>query len=109
MSPPSPYISFFQVAKGFDSADDELIDRMHAGDLLISADIPLAASALEKGCAVLSPRGERYSKDTIAARLTMRDFMETMRASGIQSGGPPTLNQADSKRFADELNNVLPN
>jgi len=74
---------------------------------VITGDIPLAAEVLEKGAAALNPRGERYSTDTIRQRLTMRDFMETMRASGIQSGGPSTLSQRDRQLFANELDKWL--
>jgi uncharacterized protein YaiI (UPF0178 family) len=105
--PPSPYIRFVQVASGFDVADNEIVNRLQAGDLVITGDIPLAADVIEKGGFALSPRGELYSTDTIKARLSMRDFMETLRASGINTGGPPPLNQADRKSFADKLDRLL--
>ncbi|WP_333608927.1 YaiI/YqxD family protein [Arsukibacterium sp.] len=105
--PPSRYISSLQVAHGFDEADNEIVRRCQHGDLVITADIPLAAEVLAKGAAALNPRGERYSPDTIRQKLTMRDFMDTLRSSGIQSGGPPPLNQADRQAFANQLDQWL--
>jgi uncharacterized protein YaiI (UPF0178 family) len=96
-----------QVASGFDVADAEIVKNLVAGDLVITADIPLAADALAKGAAALNPRGERYSPETIRGVLTMRDFMETMRSSGLASGGPPPLNQADRNAFASQLDKWL--
>lgn len=106
-TPPSPYISSLTVSKGFDEADNEIVRRTAPGDLVITADIPLAADVLAKGGLALNPRGELYSTDTIKQKLTMRDFMETMRASGIQSGGPATLNQGDRQAFANQLDKIL--
>ncbi|MFH7565502.1 YaiI/YqxD family protein [Oceanimonas smirnovii] len=105
--PASKLVRQLQVAKGFDVADNEIVQRIESGDLLITADIPLAAEALEQGADVLSPRGERFDKGTIRAKLTMRDFMDTMRASGVQTGGPPTLSQADRQAFANQLDRLL--
>jgi uncharacterized protein YaiI (UPF0178 family) len=105
--PQSQYIKSLQVKAGFDVADNEIINRLQADDLVITADIPLAAEAIEKGAQVLNPRGELYSTDTIKARLNMRDFMDTLRASGIQTGGPPALNHSDRKAFADNLDKLL--
>jgi uncharacterized protein len=105
--PQSQYIKSLQVKAGFDVADNEIINRLQANDLVITADIPLAAEAIEKGAQVLNPRGELYSTDTIKARLNMRDFMDTLRASGIQTGGPPALNHSDRKAFADNLDKLL--
>lgn len=101
--PRSANVDLLQVESGFDVADNEIARRAEAGDLVITADIPLAAEVIAKGVQALSPRGEKYDKDTIRARLTMRDFMDTLRASGIQSGGPPPLSQADRKAFANHL------
>ena len=84
--PPSRFIRTLRVAAGFDVADNEIVRQCEAGDLVITADIPLAAEAIEKGAAALNPRGERYTPATIRERLTMRDFMDTLRASGIQTG-----------------------
>ena len=91
------------MAAGFDVADNETANRAVAGDLVITADVPLAAEIIEKGGEALNPRGERYSPDTIRGVLTMRDFMDTMRASGNVGGGPPTLTQADRNAFASHL------
>jgi uncharacterized protein YaiI (UPF0178 family) len=100
-------IRMLQVPPGFDVADNEIVKRCQPGDLVVTQDIPLAAEVLEKGGLALSPRGELYSTDDIRARLTMRDFMDTLRASGIQTGGPPELNQSDRKAFADHLDTLL--
>ncbi len=105
--PRTRQIRMLQVASGFDAADAEIVQRVQPGDLVITADIPLAAEVIEKGGLVLSPRGERYTQDNIAARLNMRDFMESMRSSGVQTGGPPALDQADRKAFADQLDRLL--
>ncbi len=105
--PRSLYIKTVQVASGFDVADNEIVARCAAGDLVITADIPLAAEVMEKGAMALNPRGELYSSETIKQRLSMRDFMETLRASGVQTGGPPPLNQTDRREFANQLDRVL--
>lgn len=101
--PPSRFIRTLRVSAGFDVADNEIVRRAVSGDLVITGDIPLAAEVMEKGAVALNPRGERYSEATIRERLTMRDFMDTMRASGVQTGGPPALNQRDRQAFANEL------
>ena len=105
--PKSPLISLYQVAKGPDMADHEIAARVTPGDLVITADIPLASEVLEKGALVITPRGERYTENNIRQRPQMRDFMETMRASGEHTGRPPPLNQADRKAFADQLDRLL--
>lgn len=105
--PPAPNIRQLQVQSGFDIADNEIVRRAAAGDLVITSDIPLAAEVLAKGCLALSPRGERYNRDTIGARLNMRDFMDTLRSSGVNSGGPPPLGKTDHKTFADQLDRLL--
>ncbi|EHD23028.1 MULTISPECIES: YaiI/YqxD family protein [Brenneria] len=105
--PPSRFIRTLRVAAGFDVADNEIVRRVEAGDLVVTSDIPLAAEVIEKGGVALNPRGERYTPDTIRERLNMRDFMDTMRASGIQTGGPATLNQRDRQQFANELDKWL--
>lgn len=105
--PRSKYISLLQVASGFDVADHEIVRRLEAGDLVITSDIPLAADAIDKGGHALSPRGELYTPDNIRARLNMRDFMDTLRASGIHGGGPAALNQADRQAFAGHLDTLL--
>ncbi|MGD8709406.1 MAG: YaiI/YqxD family protein [Ectothiorhodospiraceae bacterium] len=105
--PRSPHIHTLQVAAGFDVADNEIVKRVAEGDLVITADIPLAAEVVEKGAHALSPRGEPFTKSNIGARLNMRDFMDTLRASGVDTGGPPALSQADRKAFADQLDRLL--
>lgn len=105
--PPSKYIKFLKVNSGFDVADNEIIKQLEAGDLVITSDIPLAADVIEKKGFALSPRGELFSEDNIKTRLTMRDFMDTLRASGIDTGGPSALNQADRKLFANHLDQLL--
>jgi hypothetical protein len=102
-TPPSKVISMVQVGSGFDVADNEIVKRVVAGDLVITADIPLAAEVVEKGAQALSPRGESYTKETIRQRLNMRDFMETLRNSGVQTGGPAAMNHADRQLFANKL------
>ena len=106
-TPPSPFLSSVQVAKGFDVADNHIVQQLLPGDLVITADIPLAAEAIEKEAWALNPRGEFYSKDNIKQRLTMRNFMEEMRSTGQVSGGPPPLNQKDRQAFANELDKFL--
>ncbi len=105
--PNTRQVRLIQVPAGFDVADNEIVSRLEPGDLVITADIPLAAEILEKGGLALNPRGELYSTETIRAKLTMRDFMETLRASGIHTGGPPTLSRTDRKAFADQFDRLL--
>lgn len=106
-TPRSAYIKFVQVGHGFDVADNEIVKIMDVGDLVITADIPLASDAIEKGGHALNPRGELYTVDNIKARLTMRDFMDTLRSSGVDTGGPPPLNQNDRQKFANALDKFL--
>ncbi len=106
-TPPSRFIKMLQVPQGFDVADDEIVKRLEAGDLVITSDIPLAAEAIEKGGHALSPRGELHTTDNIRARLNMRDFLDTMRGSGIDTGGPPVLSQSDRMAFANHLDKFL--
>lgn len=106
-TPPSAWITSLRVKKGFDVADNEIIKRLEPGDLVITADIPLAAEAIAKGGFALNPRGEFYSGANIRERLNMRDFMETLRSSGIQTGGPAALNQRDRQAFSNELDRFL--
>jgi uncharacterized protein len=101
--PRIPNLRTLQVKSGFDVADDEIVKRLVAGDLVITADIPLAAEVIAKGGEALNPRGERYSPDTIRGVLAMRDFMDTMRSSGNIGGGPAPLTQADRNAFAGHL------
>ena len=106
-TPPSPYIQMLQVPAGFDVADNEIVKRLAAGDLVITADIPLAAEVIEKGGKALNPRGELYTTDNIKARLNMRDFMDTLRSSGVNTGGPPPLGQSERQHFANNLDRLL--
>ena len=106
-TPKSPYIKFIQVASGFDVADDEIVKKIEKDDLVITADIPLADEVIKKGGLAINPRGELYTKENIKARLNMRDFMETMRSSGVHTGGPPPLNQTDRQNFANQLDRLL--
>lgn len=106
-TPPSPFLSSVQVSAGFDVADNHIVQQLHTGDLVITADIPLAAEVVEKQAWALNPRGEFYTKDNIQQRLTMRNFMEEMRSTGQVSGGPPPLNQKDRQAFANELDRFL--
>jgi len=105
--PPSRHIRLLQVTAGFDVADDEIVRRVEGGDLVITSDIPLAAEVIEKGGYALTPRGELYTTENIRDRLNMRDFMDTLRASGIDTGGPPALSQGDRKSFADQLDKFI--
>ncbi|MBT0959596.1 YaiI/YqxD family protein [Denitromonas iodatirespirans] len=105
--PPSRFIRMVQVASGFDVADNEIVKRLEAGDLVITADIPLAAEVIEKGGHALNPRGEFYSAENIRSLLNMRDFMDTLRSSGVDTGGPPALSQSDRKAFASHLDRFL--
>jgi hypothetical protein len=100
-------INFVQVASGLDVADHEIIRRLDPGDLVITADIPLAAKVIGKGGSALNPRGEMYCADSIKSRLSERDFMDTLRSSGIDTGGPPILNKSDRQNFANQLDKFL--
>ena len=105
--PPSRHIKFLQVRHGFDVADNEIVKRLDAGDLVITGDIPLAADVIDKGAYALNPRGELYTANNIRARLNIRDFMETLRSSGIDTGGPSAMSQSDRKSFASHLDKIL--
>ena len=106
--PASPFIKTLQVGSGFDVADNYIVEKLVTGDLVITADIPLAAEAIAKGAAVISPRGEQHTKDTIGPRLNMRDFMETMRSSGVAlQDGPPPFSQQDRQAFANALDRFI--
>ena len=105
--PPSPFIRSVQVPAGFDVADNEIVKRVTAGDLVISSDLPLAAQIIERGGHVLSHRGEWFSAANIGPLLNMRDFMETLRASGVQTGGPPPMSSSERQAFAAHLDRFL--
>jgi uncharacterized protein YaiI (UPF0178 family) len=106
-TPPSKVIHFLRVNSGFDVADDEIVKRIEAGDLVITSDIPLADEVIEKKGLALSPRGELYTKENIKSRLNIRDFMDTMRASGVNTGGPAALSQSDRQAFANHLDSII--
>ncbi len=101
--PVADNIAAVQVGMGFDVADNEIVKRLNKGDLVITGDIPLAAEAIEKGATALNPRGDKYTKQNIQARLTMRNFMETLRSSGVETGGPAAFNYKDRQNFANVL------
>lgn len=104
---PPPYIDSVQVGAGFDVADDWIVQHTRPGDLVITADIPLAAQVLERGGHALNPRGELYTTDTIRERLSLRNFLDELRGSGVMTGGPPALNQNDRQAFANQLDRFL--
>ena len=106
-TPPSRYIRTVQVPAGFDVADNQIARQLGKGDLVITADIPLAAEVIEKGGHALNPRGEFYTPDTIRERLNLRDFMDTLRSSGVATGGPSVISQGDRKAFASQLDRFL--
>lgn len=106
-TPPSPLIRAVQVPRGFDAADDYIVRHVSAGDLVITADIPLAAQVLDESALVLSPRGERYTADTIRERLSLRDMMEELRSVGVDTGGPAAFSQADRRTFANALDRLM--
>ncbi|HEY0337720.1 MAG TPA: YaiI/YqxD family protein [Burkholderiales bacterium] len=105
--PLSQFIRMFQVPRGFDVADDEITKRAAAGDLVITADIPLASAVITRGAHALNPRGEFYTPDNISERLALRDYLSELRDSGVQTGGPAPLDHTDRKRFADQLDRFL--
>ena len=105
--PRSRNIRSIQVGAGFDVADNHIVQQTQTGDLVITADIPLAAEVIARGCLALNPRGELYTEDNIRERLNMRDFMDTLRGSGVDTGGPPSFSQADRLAFANQLDRLL--
>ena len=105
--PPSPWIEFLQVPKGFDVADITIEERCAPGDLVVTQDIPLADAVITLGATVLSPRGVLFTRENIRERLNLRDFMDTMRASGIEMSQPPVLSNQDRQKFANGLDKWL--
>jgi uncharacterized protein YaiI (UPF0178 family) len=105
--PKSDFIKFLLVGAGFDIADNEIVKQMKNGDLVITADIPLAAEVIEKGGLALNPRGELYTKSNIGSRLSTRDLMESLRSSGIETKGPPPMNQKDKQLFTNAIDRLL--
>jgi len=106
-TPNSKYIKAVQVASGFDVADDKIVQAMEAGDLVVTADIPLASEIINNGGYALSPRGELYTEQTIKQRLSMRNFLDELRSSGVNTGGPSTLSLTDRQSFANALDRWL--
>lgn len=106
-TPPYPTIRSVQVPKGFDVADQYIAERAAPGDLVITADIPLAAAAIDRGALALNPRGELYSRENIRQALDLRNFMDSLRSSGVDTGGPPSFSQADRQAFANQLDRLL--
>ena len=106
-TPPSEFIKALQVPAGFDVADNRIVELTEAGDLVITADIPLAAGVIDKGGHALDPRGETYTKDNIKERLAMRKLMDELRSSGIDTGGPAIFSHADRQAFANKLDRFL--
>ena len=105
--PPSPHIRAVQVPKGFDVADSYIVEQVAAGDLVITADIPLAALVIDKQAFAINPRGELYSAENVRQMLDMRNFMDTLRSSGVNTGGPPAFNHADRQNFANQLDRFI--
>jgi uncharacterized protein len=105
--PASPYIKSVQVRSGFDVADGYIVQALQPNDLVITADIPLAAEAIAKGAVALNPRGEFYSTDNIRERLSLRNFMDELRSGGVDTGGPPAFSQRDCQAFANQLDRFL--
>jgi len=106
-SPRSPHITSLKVGSGFDVADSEIVKNLSVGDLVITADIPLADRVITKGGHAINPRGELYTPDNIKARLNRRDFMDALRASGVNTGGPGAFSQRDRQAFANQLDRLL--
>jgi uncharacterized protein YaiI (UPF0178 family) len=105
--PRSRFIRSIQVASGFDVADNHIVQHLESGDLVITADIPLAAEVIAKGCMALNPRGNLYTEDNIRQCLSMRNFMDTLRSSGVDTGGPASISQTDRRAFANQLDRLL--
>lgn len=106
-TPPSQWVRTLQVARGFDAADDAIVGLVAEGDLVVTQDIPLAAAVLRAGAHAVTPRGEPYSPETVGERLAIRDLMDTLRASGVQTGGPGALGATERQAFARQLDIYL--
>lgn len=105
--PVAQNLHFVQVPQGFDAADKRIVELMVAGDLVITADVPLAAAAIEKGGVALNPRGELYTSENVRERLSVRNFLDELRGSGVNTGGPPALSQRERQMFANQLDRLL--
>jgi uncharacterized protein YaiI (UPF0178 family) len=106
-TPPSQYIKTLQVPRGIDVADSHIVKELAPGDLVITADIPLASDVIAKGARALNPRGELYSPENIQERLALRNYLDELRGTGERTGGPAALDNTDRKRFADQLDRLL--
>jgi uncharacterized protein YaiI (UPF0178 family) len=106
-TPPSPFIKTVRVPKGFDVADHYIVQRLQPGDLVITADIPLAAEVVKRGAHAIDPRGDLYSEDNVNERLAMRNLMQELRSTGDIIGGPPAFGSSDRQRFANQLDRFL--
>ncbi len=106
-TPPSRFVRAIQVPGGFDVADNEIVERVSAGDLVVTQDIPLASAVIAKGALAVHPRGELYTPDTIAQRLSMRNFMDELRGAGVDTGGPAAFHARDKQAFANQLDRWL--
>ena len=106
-TPPSPFIKSLRVAAGFDVADNRIVELAQAGDLVITADIPLAAAVIDKGGTALNPRGTLYTVENIRETLSLRNFMADLRGSGVETGGPATFSLSDRQAFANQLDRLL--
>lgn len=106
-TPANPLITAVQVPPGFDVADNYIVQKAREGDLVITADIPLASEVVDNKVLALNPRGELYTKENIKQRLSMRDFMDTLRSSGIDTGGPKSFSEQDKREFANQLDRLL--
>ena len=106
-TPPSRFIRAIQVPSGFDVADAHIVEQLAAGDLVITAHIPLASLVIERGAHALNPRGELYSTANIQEILTMRNFMDELRGAGVETGGPAAFSLADRQSFANQLDRFL--
>ena len=105
--PKSSFIKFLQVPHGLDVADNEIVKKLESGDLVVTADIPLAARVVQEGGFALNPRGEVYTEENVKERLSTRDFLDSLRSSGIETGGPSTLNSRDKQAFANSLDYII--
>lgn len=105
--PVAPNLRFMQVPKSFDAADKRIVELMEQGDLVVTADVPLAAAAIEKGGTALNPRGELYTKENVRERLSVRNFLDELRSGGVNTGGPPALSQRERQIFANQLDTWL--
>jgi uncharacterized protein YaiI (UPF0178 family) len=106
-TPRSPHIKSVRVGMGFDVADDHIAQAVQKGDLVVTADIPLAAAVIAKGAHALNPRGDEYTPDNIRERLSLRNFMDDLRGTGVATGGPPALGPRDRAAFANALDRLL--